>query len=77
MYSYHGKISYTIDKEHPDISCLEDWSEDRVYTFEDTYFFNEHHTVDEIKSHIKRDLMLVVSGGYNTNHIHNVQFEIS
>ena len=26
MKKYHGKITYTIDKTHPDIKYIEEWS---------------------------------------------------
>ena len=74
---YNGKIAYSIDKNHPDIKCVDGWTEDKIYTFEDTYIFEYgYYTTEEIKSHIQNDLMLVAGGGYNTKHIHNVSFEI-
>lgn len=75
-YRFCGKIKFTMDKEHPDVKCVEDWTEDRVLTFEDYYEFSMDYTKDEIESYIKHDLMLVAGGGYNTDHIHNVTFEI-
>ena len=75
-YRFYGKISYTIDKGHPDIKCVEDWTEDKVFAFEDYYSFDTNYTKDEVESYIKHDLMLVAGGGYNTDHIHNVNFEI-
>lgn len=73
---YHGKISFTIDKEHPDIKCVPDWEENKVLTIEDTYSFDEDYTKENVIAYIKNDLSLVAGGGYNTNHIHNVVFEI-
>lgn len=75
-YRFHGKIAFTMDKERPDVKCVEDWTEDKVLTFEDYYEFSMDYTKDEIESYIKHDLMLVAGGGYNTYHIHNVTFEI-
>lgn len=75
-YQYQGKISYTIDKEHPDIKYVKDWTENKVFTFEDTYTFNDNYLEEEIVDYIKHDLKLVSGGGYNTEHIHNVTFEI-
>ena len=75
-YRFYGKITYTIDKEHPDVKCVENWTEDMVLTFEDYYKFSTDYTKDEVESYIKHDLMLVAGGGYNTDHIHNVTFEI-
>lgn len=73
---YSGKISYTIDKHHPDIKCIEGWTEDKIYTFEDIYSIDMGYTEEEMMSYIKHDLMLVAGGGYNKSHIHNVNFVI-
>lgn len=73
---YNAKIFYTIDKNHPDIKYIKDWEENKIYTFEDNYFFTMDYTEEEIIPYIKNDLMLVAGGGYNKNHIHNVNFEI-
>ena len=76
MKKYHGKITYTIDKAHPDIKYVEDYTEEKIFTFEDTYSFDGEYPTENIKAYIKQDLMLVAGGGYNTDHIHNVKFEI-
>ena len=36
----------------------------------------DDYTKEEIESYIKRDLRLVAGGGYNSDHIHNVTFDI-
>ena len=82
MKKYHGKITYTIDKDHPDIKYVEDYTEEKIFTFEDTYSFDESRNLEwqeesNIKAYIKRDLKLVAGGGYNTDHIHNIKFEIN
>ena len=38
--------------------------------------FNEDYSKDFVAEYIKQDLMLVAGGGYNTEHIHNVKFEL-
>lgn len=73
---FYGKITFTMDKEHPDIKCVENWTEDKVFEFADYYEFSMDYTKDEIESYIKQDLKLVAGGGYDTEHIHNVNFEI-
>ena len=73
----HGKISYTVDEGHPDIQYIKDWSENKVLTFEDTYTFNNCYTFDDMEDYVKSDLSLVAGGGYNSEHIHNVKFEIA
>lgn len=76
MKSYHGKILYTIDKEHPDIKYVENWTKDKVFAFEDTYSSGDEFSDESNIEYIKRDLMLVAGGGYNTDHIGIVSFEI-
>jgi len=73
---YYGKINYTIDKEHPDIKYMKDWTEDKVLSFYDIYAFDDNYTQEDCINYIKRDLKLVAGGGYNSDHIHNVTFEI-
>ena len=73
---FYGKITFTIDKEHPDVRYVKEWTEDKVLEFEDYYTFSTDYTKDEIESYIKHDLMVVAGGGYKTEHIHNVNFEI-
>lgn len=76
MKTYYGEIKYTMDSEHPDIKYVENWTEDKVYTFSDTYRFYDDYIEEDAFSYIKRDLRLVAGGGYNSKHIHNVTFEI-
>lgn len=76
MKKYHGKIIYTIDGKHPDVKYVEDYTEEKIFTFEDTYTFNNDYPTENIKAYIKQDLMLVAGGGYNTEHINNIKFEI-
>lgn len=75
-HRFYGKITFTIDKEHPDVKYVKDWTEDKVLEFEDYYTFSTDYTKDEVESYIKHDLMVVAGGGYKTEHIHNVNFEI-
>ena len=74
---YDAKITYSMDKDHPDIKYVGDWTEDKIYTFEDVYIF-EHgcYEAEDIEAYIKNDLKLIAGGGYNAKHIHNVSFEI-
>ena len=73
---YYGKIKCTIDKDHPDIKYIHDWTENKEFEFDDTYIFEDYYTEEECIRYIKRDLRLVAGGGYNSEHIHNVSFEI-
>ena len=73
---YYGKINYTIDKNHPDIQYVEGWAKDKMLNFDDTYTFDDGYTERDCINYIKRDLRLIAGGGYNSDHIHNVKFEI-
>ena len=74
---YYGEINFTIDKDHPDRKHVPDWTEEKILNFSDTYTFDYgYYETEEIKEYIKRDLMLVTGGGYNTKHIHNTTFNI-
>ena len=73
----HGKIIYTADAKHPDIKYMPDWNESKILTFEDTYIFDNCYTFDDVEGYVKNDLSLVAGGGYNSEHIHNVKFEIA
>lgn len=77
---YNAKIYYTMDENHPDLDYVKDWTEDKEFVFSDTYTFNDEIYGDEdeemILNYIKRDLRLVAGGGYNSEHIHNVRFDI-
>lgn len=72
----YARIDYTVDAVHPDIKYLKDWDQNKTYSFEDVYCFNNELPISEIKDYIKDDLMLVAGGGYTTEHIHNVDFTI-
>ena len=74
----YGEIQCTIDKNHPDIKYVKDWTKDKVFKFHDEYTFDEScgWTKEDVIAHIKSDLRLVAGGGYNSEHIHNVKFKI-
>lgn len=78
---YYGKITYEIDENHPDVNYVDGgWHKGKVFIYEDTYKFDERLYSPEdhemFVNYIKKDLKLVAGGGYNTDHIHNVKFEI-
>lgn len=76
-YHYYAEITYTIDKNHPDIGCIADWAKDKVFKYDDEYYFNpEIYTKSDAKEYIKRDLSTIAGGGYNSKHIHNKKFRI-
>ena len=79
---YYGKITYEIDENHPDVNYVAcgSWYTGKVLEYEDTYEFDERLYSSEDHNmfviFIKKDLKLIAGGGYNTDHIHNVKFEI-
>ena len=76
-YHYYAEITYTIDKNHPDIGCIVDWTKDKVFKYSDEYYLNpELYTKDDAKEYIKRDLSIIACCVYNSKHIHNKSFII-
>ena len=83
MKKITATIYYTIDRNHPDRKYMENQSTKIVRTFTDTYLFDINNprslqygaTMEQMTSYIKSDLRLVVGGGYDSKHIHNVKFE--
>ena len=78
---YYGKITYEIDENHPDVNyVVGGWYKGKVFEYEDTYGFDERlyslEDHDMFVNYINKDLKLVAGGGYNSEHIHNVKFEI-
>ena len=73
---FKGVIFFNVKSSHPDIECIKNPSEtltfDDTYTMDTDYFFSEDHMIDFIKD----DLALVAAGGYSTEHICNVEFDI-
>lgn len=77
MAKYRAKIKYRIKKTHPDIGCVKDWTPKKVFEIEDVYTFQEEwFSEDYEKDYMRHDLALVAGGGYSTNHISNVKYEI-
>ena len=53
-----------------------DWTANKVFTYEDTYVFNDTYSKDDMWNYIKTDLALVAGGGYNADHIHIIKYTI-
>lgn len=71
-----ARIQYEIDASHPDVEYVRGgWYDGMVFTYEDTYYFNNDvwDDVKAMKRHIERDLRLVAGGGYDDAHVHNVK----
>ena len=74
---FKAAITYNMTSEHPDIDCVENPKE--ALTFEDTYYMDIEYwdnNEEEMIYFIKHDLALVAGGGYSTEHIYNVKFNI-
>lgn len=81
-----GIIKFTVDKDHPDYQHMDEKQRHGINTYCDTYYFDiydpvfnpaGYYTEDDVEGmheHIKHDLALVAGGGYDTKHIHNVEF---
>lgn len=73
---FKAKITFHVTEKHSDAKYVNDIS--KPLEFEDTYtmdtdFFNDK---EEILNNIKYDLKLVAGGGYDTENIYNVKFDI-
>lgn len=78
MTRFKAKITYTIDKNHPDYDCCPVNKRDGTLEYSDIYkidkgYFNGYEDMIE---YIIDDLLLIAGGGYNSDHVHNVKFEI-
>lgn len=71
-----GTIYYMVDKSHPDYQYIK--NPDAVQKFSDTYTIDKDKfwSMENVEQYIKNDLALVAGGGYNTEHIHNVTFQL-
>ena len=75
----NAKISYKVKPTHPDIQDMpEKYWKDKVFTYEDISTFDEDWGWDyeSAVARIKQDLKLIAGGGYNSDHIYDVEFTI-
>lgn len=71
---FKGEIKFNLMRSHPDFKFVKNANERLIFT--DTYEFNPDYTENDACRYIKNDLLLVAGGGYNTDHVYNVEFEI-
>lgn len=78
MMKIKAVIKYKIKENHPDIEYVKGWNRDKVYEFEDTYYIDPDRFWgdDHINSFIKHDLALVAGGGYGTDGIEVVKYDL-
>lgn len=75
---YKAVIKWHVKDTHPDykeckLDTEEEYSFDDTYIIDMGYFYGE----DDVISYIKRDLALVAGGGYDTEHITGVEYNIN
>ena len=73
-----GVIKWKVKPTHPDIQGIpEEYWKDKLFTYEDEYSFDPEYewTEESAVEYIKRDLKLVAGGGYNCDHIYDVEIE--
>jgi len=71
---YEGTIVYMIAPGHPDRKYVKDIG--KALTYSDTFTFNQEFPREVIEGYIRRELALVAGGGYDTDHIYNVNMTI-
>lgn len=76
-YKFHGKITYKIIQTHPDYKYVKNPDDEQF--FEDSYTFSSEYFEDRdaMISYIKHDLALVAGGGYDTENIYGVIYDIT
>ena len=75
---YKATLTCKLLSSHPDIDYVVGDINDPI-TFEDVYYINTEDFENDTKAiyhYIKRDLMLVAGGGYNSEHIYDVSFNM-
>ena len=75
-----AKITFNVTENHPDAEYIKDINEtldfEDVYTIDTEFFGGGSGDNESILNYIKNDLRLVAGGGYDTEHIYNVNFDI-
>ncbi len=71
---YEGTIVYMIAPGHPDQKYVKDIG--ATFTYSDTFTFDREFPREMVEDYIRRELALVAGGGYDTEHIYNVNVTI-
>ena len=72
-YIFKATIKCDTDESHPDAPNTKGLTLTDTFNFDADYF---NGGTDAMRNYIKKDLALVAGGGYNSDHINNVSFEI-
>lgn len=72
--TYHATIKWRCKVNHPDTDDTK-----TVFTYSDDYYIDDDYFEDEdaIMGYIKHDLALVAGGGYDTDTITDVKYNIA
>jgi len=70
---YKAIISGVSNEKHPDCKAGLKLTYDDIYTIDTDCFYSN----DDIKSYIKRDMALVLGGGYQTDTVNNINFSLT
>lgn len=75
---FKAKITYTIDKDHPDYNLYPANKRDGALEYSSAYIMDENYYngYEEMTKYIIYDLLMIAGGGYNWKHVHHVKFEI-
>ena len=71
---YEGTIVYMIAPGHPDRKYVKDIG--KTFSYTDTFTFDKEFPREMVEDYIRRELALVAGGGYDTEHIYNVNVTI-
>lgn len=72
---YKASITYKITEGHPDREHVKDMEES--ITFSDIYTFRSPCSFESVIGYMKNDLALIAGGGYNAEHIKDIEFSFT
>lgn len=70
---YQATVTGKAKANHPDCSSNTELEYSDIYTIDTDYFYGG----DDIYNYIKRDMLLVLGGGYDTSTVKNVKFNLN
>lgn len=75
---FRAKITYTIDKNHPDYNSYPVDKRDRIFEYSDMYIMEKDYFngYEEMIEYIIDDLLSIAGGEQNSDHVHHIKFEI-
>ena len=76
MKTLYACIYWTVTESHPDFKYVKDTKKELCFRDIYTDPNNYYDDYKQFENYVKSDLALVAGGGYNTDHIKNVRFDI-